>query len=73
MKAEIVTFVRAYNYGAVLQCWALSKALGVAGRELSRGLDAIDEPLPWQQIEEKRLQMKEQALAYQRRAMEWEG
>lgn len=27
MKAEIVTFVRAYNYGAVLQCYALSKVL----------------------------------------------
>lgn len=51
----------------------LLQALGVAGRELSRGLEAIDEPLPWQQIEEKRMQMKEKALAYLRRAMEWEG
>ena len=27
MRALIVTFVRAYNYGAVLQCYALSKTL----------------------------------------------
>lgn len=27
MKTEIVTFVRAYNYGAVLQCYALSQYL----------------------------------------------
>ncbi len=31
MKTEIVTFVRAYNYGAVLQCFALSRYLSKQG------------------------------------------
>lgn len=31
MKAEIVTFVRAYNYGAVLQCYALARTLESIG------------------------------------------
>lgn len=33
MKTAIVTFVRAYNYGAVLQCYALSKAMNDLGYE----------------------------------------
>lgn len=31
MKAAIVTFVRAYNYGAVLQCYALSRKMQELG------------------------------------------
>jgi len=31
MKAAVVTFVRAYNYGAVLQCYALCKTLKKLG------------------------------------------
>ena len=31
MKVRIITFIRAYNYGAVLQCYALSKALNELG------------------------------------------
>ena len=31
MKAAVVTFVRAYNYGAVLQCYALCKSLQKLG------------------------------------------
>lgn len=38
MKTAIVTFVRAYNYGAVLQCYALAKAL----KELSLDVQVID-------------------------------
>lgn len=34
MKIAIVTFVRAYNYGAVLQCYALSKTLQKMGHEV---------------------------------------
>ncbi len=33
MKAAVVTFVRAYNYGAVLQCYALCKSLQKLGIE----------------------------------------
>lgn len=33
MKTAIVTFVRAYNYGAVLQCYALHKTLNKIGVE----------------------------------------
>lgn len=38
MKAAIVTFVRAYNYGATLQCYALSKKL----RDLSVDVEVLD-------------------------------
>ena len=31
MKAAVVTFIRAYNYGAVLQCYALCKSLQKLG------------------------------------------
>ncbi len=38
MKALIVTFVRAYNYGAVLQCYALSQKL----RQLGVDVEVLD-------------------------------
>lgn len=38
MRALIVTFVRAYNYGAVLQCYALSKTL----KELGVDVEVLD-------------------------------
>lgn len=38
MKAAIVTFVRAYNYGATLQCYALSKKL----RDMSVDVEVLD-------------------------------
>ena len=38
MKAAIVTFIRAYNYGATLQCYALSKKL----RDLSIDVQVLD-------------------------------
>ena len=38
MKAAIVTFVRAYNYGATLQCYALSKKL----QDMSVDVEVLD-------------------------------
>lgn len=38
MRALIVTFVRAYNYGAVLQCYALSKVM----RDLGADVQVLD-------------------------------
>ena len=38
MKAAIVTFIRAYNYGATLQCYALAKKL----RDLSVDVQVLD-------------------------------
>ena len=47
MKTEIVTFVRAYNYGAVLQCFALSRYLSKQGVDV----EVIMKPLSFKDFD----------------------
>ena len=47
MNIGIITFHRAYNYGAVLQCYALQRILTIIGGQNVKVINYINPYIEW--------------------------